>query len=324
MSEQQQFSRFAVIAQSYRLSSITWLGLIWEIIVDKILVPLFTNNARWQGPNIDSDAGAMTLSKIMWCWTVFIFSDKFSMFLCEMFQQFKKKLRSIKSVFSCDLGSSWCTGRKRDWIQLHRQRFPLQLPMGPICALMGPLDPSYAVDPQFRWPHLCCDGPKPRNHWWAPNGTAGLCVANASEWVLPHLVVWSFSRLWSLRFGVICSPPSHHCCWQTVWQFWNLIKENQMQQILNLVDKHMGEKLQKSEAHLWNLNWDSNIPTRAGKSQSLICCKRLNGGKKRIWFSIKLLANKYFISGDVLNPESEGSAPSCKNLSRNFLILKCS
>ena len=54
------------------------------------------------------------------------------------------------------------------------------------------------------------------------------------------------------------------------------------------------------------------VSTRAGKSKSLI------------WFTIRLLANKYLISGDVLNPESEGSAPSHKNLSRKVLIIKCS
>ena len=69
------------------------------------------------------------------------------------------------------------------------------------------------------------------------------------------------------------------------------------------------------------------IQIRAGKSKSLIRWKRLRGGKRRkrrIWFTIRLLANKYLISGDVLNPESEGSAPSHKNLSRTILFSKCS
>ena len=73
-----------------------------------------------------------------------------------------------------------------------------RLPMGPIWALMALLDPGDALDPQFRWSHLGPDGLQPWNHWWAPNGTAGPRVANALEWVLPHVVVWSFRRLWSV------------------------------------------------------------------------------------------------------------------------------
>ena len=38
------------------------------------------------------------------------------------------------------------------------------------------------------------------------------------------------------------------------------------------------------------------------------------------FFGISLLAKKDLISGDVLNPESEGSAPSYKNLSRKIWI----
>ena len=63
------------------------------------------------------------------------------------------------------------------------------------------------------------------------------------------------------------------------------------------------------------------VGIRARKSKSLIRWKRLKGGKRRekagkggkrrkrrILFTIRLLAKKYLISGDVLNPESEGSA----------------
>ena len=57
--------------------------------------------------------------------------------------------------------------------------------------------------------------------------------------------------------------------------------------------------------------WHIYVSSRAGKSKSLIRWKRLIGGKRRkrrIWFTIRLLAKKYLISGDVLNPESKGSA----------------
>ena len=71
-----------------------------------------------------------------------------------------------------------------------------------------PSDPSYAVDPQFRWPICALMGPSHgTTHADADEpqmAPSRPCVANASEWVLPHVVVWSFSGLWSLRFGVIC------------------------------------------------------------------------------------------------------------------------
>ena len=54
----------------------------------------------------------------------------------------------LSNLFSsCDLGSSWCISRK-DWLEPTVNAS--QAPLGPICALMGPLEPSYAVDPQFR------------------------------------------------------------------------------------------------------------------------------------------------------------------------------
>ena len=48
-----------------------------------------------------------------------------------------------------------------------------------------------------------------------------------------------------------------------------------------------------------------DVQVRAGKSKSLIRCKRLTGRIRRIWFTIRLLAKKYLLSGDVLNPMSE-------------------
>ena len=47
------------------------------------------------------------------------------------------------------------------------------------------------------------------------------------------------------------------------------------------------------------------IQIRAEKSKSLIRWKRLEGGKRRILFTIRLLAKKYLIRGDVVNPESK-------------------
>ena len=64
----------------------------------------------------------------------------------------------------------------------------------------------------------------------------------------------------------------------------------------------------------WVSGTVSNEQTRAGKSKSLIRWKRLKGGKRQKkaekvnLIYKRLLAKKYLISGDVLNPESEGSA----------------
>ena len=60
----------------------------------------------------------------------------------------------------------------------------------------------------------------------------------------------------------------------------------------------------------------------AENSKSLICWKRVKGGKRqkrRIWLAIRLLAKIYLISGNVLNPESEGSAQSHNNCFQYFL-----
>ena len=68
-----------------------------------------------------------------------------------------------------------------------------------------------------------------------------------------------------------------------------------------------------------------HINIRAEKSKSLICWKRLKGWKRQILFTIRLLAKKYLISGDVLNPESKVSAQSHKNCFQtnfNFKRLK--
>ena len=55
------------------------------------------------------------------------------------------------------------------------------------------------------------------------------------------------------------------------------------------------------------------VEFRAGKTKSLIHLKRLKGGKGEFDLQLDFWQKKYLISGDVINPESEGSALSHNN-----------
>ena len=117
----------------------------------------------------------------------------------------------FKSVSSCDPGSSLCIRLRKDWAHPRLGNASLQTQWVPSGPWWHPSDPSYAVDPQFRWPICALMGPShgtthadADEPQMAPPDPAWPMLQNES------FLMWSFGRLvdygHSVSVSFACRP----------------------------------------------------------------------------------------------------------------------